>query len=81
MRLLNVHTLRPSEFYGESLPEYAILSHTWGDDEVNFQEVALEFPTPSKAGYIKLKGCAEQAKKDELDWIWMDTCCLHNVLR
>lgn len=76
MRLLNVHTLRPSEFYGESLPEYAILSHTWGDDEVNFQEVALEFPTPSKAGYIKLKGCAEQAKKDELDWIWMDTCCI-----
>ena len=25
-------------FYGEDIPPYAILSHTWGDDEVSFED-------------------------------------------
>lgn len=30
----------------------------------------------SKKGYQKIKLCAEQAKKDGIDYIWVDTCCI-----
>jgi hypothetical protein len=39
MRLLNSTTYQMKEFYGWSTPPYAILSHTWGDDEVSFQDM------------------------------------------
>lgn len=41
MRLLNVHTLQLEFFMGEvgnGIPEYAILSHTWGAEEVSYGE-------------------------------------------
>ncbi|KAF2026111.1 hypothetical protein EK21DRAFT_116115 [Setomelanomma holmii] len=41
MRLLNSKTLEFKIFNDEKLPRYAILSHTWGDEEVNFQEMRL----------------------------------------
>ncbi|KAH7141337.1 hypothetical protein B0J13DRAFT_585727 [Dactylonectria estremocensis] len=33
MRLINVQTLKFEEFFDNAVPEYAILSHTWGDAE------------------------------------------------
>ncbi|RDW66841.1 hypothetical protein BP5796_09590 [Coleophoma crateriformis] len=39
MRLLHVETLQFGVYLGEDIPPYAILSHTWGDQEVSFQEV------------------------------------------
>lgn len=36
MRLINTDTLEFEEFEGEDIPKYAILSHTWGSDEVSF---------------------------------------------
>lgn len=38
MRLINTTSLRISEFYGDKIPPYAILSHTWGDDELTYQQ-------------------------------------------
>ncbi|KAF5363040.1 hypothetical protein D9758_012636 [Tetrapyrgos nigripes] len=38
MRLLNTKTLRLEEFFDE-IPPYAILSHTWEDEEVTFQDI------------------------------------------
>jgi hypothetical protein len=59
------------------IPPYAILSHTWGEDheEVNFKDLTIG-PRTDKAGYRKLKFCAEQAARDELRFIWVDTCCI-----
>jgi hypothetical protein len=56
---------------------YAILSHTWGDDdkEVNFKDLT-EGSGKTKAGYRKLRFCAEQAAGDGLQHIWVDTCCI-----
>lgn len=34
MRLINAHTLALEEFFGASIPKYAILSHTWGSEEI-----------------------------------------------
>jgi hypothetical protein len=38
MRLLNVETMKMEEFFDETVPPYAILSHRWGAEEVSFQE-------------------------------------------
>lgn len=38
MRLLHTEELRFEEFFDKNIPRYAILSHTWGPDEVSFQE-------------------------------------------
>jgi hypothetical protein len=42
MRLLNTSTLQMELFSGRKVPRYAILSHTWGDEEVMFEEVEME---------------------------------------
>lgn len=39
MRLINVKTGILEEFWGGEKPPYAILSHTWGPEEVTFSEV------------------------------------------
>ncbi|KAH8805061.1 heterokaryon incompatibility protein-domain-containing protein [Xylogone sp. PMI_703] len=39
MRLLNVFTGRLEEYFGSEIPEYAILSHTWGQEEVTFVDI------------------------------------------
>ncbi|KAF2116800.1 heterokaryon incompatibility protein-domain-containing protein [Lophiotrema nucula] len=38
MRLINTRTHRLEEFIGQNIPPYAILSHTWEDDEVSYQQ-------------------------------------------
>ncbi|PMD33596.1 HET-domain-containing protein [Hyaloscypha variabilis F] len=61
----------------DDIPPYAILSHTWGDDD---QEVAYEDLSKgvgrSKAGYRKIRFCGEQAALDGLQYFWVDTCCI-----
>ncbi|KAK4041827.1 vegetative incompatibility protein HET-E-1 [Parachaetomium inaequale] len=39
MRLLNVSTLEVEEFHGTDIPQYAILSHRWGDEELTLHEM------------------------------------------
>ncbi|KAH9203588.1 heterokaryon incompatibility protein-domain-containing protein [Leptodontidium sp. 2 PMI_412] len=60
-----------------NLPAYAILSHTWGEDdqEVTFQDLTVR-SGKSKAGYQKIQFCGEQADRDGLRYFWVDTCCI-----
>ncbi|KAF9692825.1 hypothetical protein EKO04_009224 [Ascochyta lentis] len=39
MRLIDVRTIELRLFNDNEIPEYAILSHTWGADEVTYQEL------------------------------------------
>lgn len=57
-------------------PAYAILSHTWGanDDEVTFNDIEKR-TGKNEIGYAKLWFCANQAKRVELDYCWVDSCC------
>lgn len=61
----------------DHIPPYAILSHTWGPDteEVSFRDV-MDGTGRSKPGYEKIKFCGEQAKRDGLQYFWVDTCCI-----
>jgi hypothetical protein len=58
-------------------PPYAILSHTWGEDdeEVTFQDLT-QGVGKSKAGYGKIRFCGKQAARDGLQYVWIDTCCI-----
>ncbi|KAK1752902.1 heterokaryon incompatibility protein-domain-containing protein [Echria macrotheca] len=79
MRLLDAKTLRLREFFGSDIPPYAILSHTWGsvEDEVSFQDISnLTHEVRQKPGFQKIAYTAQQAQRDDLDWVWVDTCCI-----
>ncbi|KAK4233552.1 heterokaryon incompatibility protein-domain-containing protein [Achaetomium macrosporum] len=77
MRLLNATTLKLEEFVNhEQAPPYAILSHTWGDEEVTFQEIADLETARKKAGFSKIEQCCRQAVHDGWDWVWVDSCCI-----
>ncbi|KAF1958443.1 HET-domain-containing protein [Byssothecium circinans] len=76
MRLIKCSTLRLEEFFGSNIPPYAILSHTWGDEEVSFADLLLSQPTTTRSGYQKILFTCQQAIKDGLDYAWIDTCCI-----
>ncbi|KAI4273292.1 MAG: hypothetical protein LQ337_004739 [Flavoplaca oasis] len=42
MRLLHVSTFELEDFVDEKCPRYVILSHTWGKEEITYQEILLE---------------------------------------
>jgi hypothetical protein len=65
----------------EDIPPYAILSHTWGEQEVVFDDLkdldnAVDVDAQRKEGYRKIRFCAQQAKRDGLGYFWVDTCCI-----
>ena len=61
----------------DSIPAYAILSHTWGndEDEVTFRDME-DGSGLGKKGYEKIKFCGEQAARDGLQYFWVDTCAI-----
>jgi hypothetical protein len=82
MRLLEFDSndqLRSKDFT-ENIPPYAILSHTWGADdaEVTFDDLKNRSGT-NKASYAKIQFCGEQARKDSLQYFWVDTCCINKT--
>ncbi|KAH7012600.1 uncharacterized protein B0I36DRAFT_378335 [Microdochium trichocladiopsis] len=61
----------------DDIPPYAILSHTWGADEVIYADVKTSSNVwQQKAGYEKIKFCADQAKRHGLQHFWVDSCCI-----
>ena len=77
MRLINAKTLKLEQFVdARSAPEYAILSHTWGTDEVLFHDMAqLDSVARRKDGWRKIELTCAQALKDGWGYAWVDTCC------
>jgi hypothetical protein len=65
----------------DQIPPYAILSHTWEGQEVAYKDLRnykdiQEVNANLKGGYRKIFFCAAQAKRDNLDYFWVDTCCI-----
>jgi len=74
MRLLHTTKLEIQTFLG-AVPPYAILSHTWGEGEVTFQDFTSEERTKRK-GWPKVDHCCRLAARDGWSWVWIDTCCI-----
>jgi hypothetical protein len=66
-----------ADLVGEDhVPPYAILSHTWEEgQEVTFEDWTKQLGT-NKKGYQKILFCAQQARRDGLEYFWVDTCCI-----
>ncbi|KAJ4130162.1 hypothetical protein NW768_007144 [Fusarium equiseti] len=80
IRLLNTQTIQLESFNGneDNIPLYAILSHTWGNDEITFQDVTQQ-PLEElrrREAFYKVQECCTQARKNGYDYVWVDTCCI-----
>ncbi|KAF5846014.1 hypothetical protein GGP41_008478 [Bipolaris sorokiniana] len=69
---LSIHS-----FDDGDIPPYAILSHTWGadGDEVTFADLKTG-GGKTKPGYEKILFCGKRARRDNLQYFWIDTCCI-----
>lgn len=82
MWLLQVHDLRFLEVPShEPFPDYAILSHVWlkpNSEEITFQDLLSQNQNDcgTKKGWQNLIQFVQRAKSDELEYIWIDTCCM-----
>jgi hypothetical protein len=85
MRLIDATLLELCSFMDESqIPPYAILSHTWGVDEVTLEqfnhvltrEDSGSAPVKLSHGFWKITKACQQALIDGLAYVWVDTCCI-----
>lgn len=85
MRLIDVATFKLVEYHDESkLPPYAILSHTWGDSEVTFEQFQkfqnsnflIRHRMKKGSGHRKIAKACQQASRDGYQYLWVDTCCI-----
>jgi hypothetical protein len=69
---LSIHS-----FDDGDIPPYAIFSHTWGadGDEVTFADLQTD-GGKGKLGYKKILFCGRQARRNNLQYFWVDTCCI-----
>ena len=78
MWLINTRTMKLEEFSDVKPPPYAILSHTWENEEVSFQEMSggPSAAVKAKKGYAKIQQTCCIAISEMLDYAWIDTCCI-----
>lgn len=75
MRLIDTARLEFGEFFGSRIPDYAILSHRWNDNEVSFQDFN-ECKRQRSLSFSKIKNCCSYAREKGFKWVWIDTCCI-----
>ncbi|KAE8365217.1 HET-domain-containing protein [Aspergillus caelatus] len=75
MRLLSTHKIELVEFPPDRIPDYAILSHTWGEEEILFTDMQ-NHTGHTKSSWSKVQGACAQARADGFGYIWIDTCCI-----
>jgi hypothetical protein len=73
MSIINAKTIKVEEFNESAVPRYGILSHTWEDSELLFQEIELT-GVESIKGYAKVERNCQLAASKGLNYVWVDTC-------
>ena len=71
-------------FCDDDFTGYAILSHRWIEQEVNYEEMNNLAKMDKgeldeirrRDGYRKILDSCKQAKRDKYEWLWIDTCCI-----
>ena len=85
MRLLKTGPYLPGkqqlqliQVWGEDIPPFAVLSHTWSrnpDDEVLFADIK-NGTAATKPAYGKVQDAIKVAMLDGYGYLWIDTCCI-----
>lgn len=73
---MNTSTLDLEHVVHEREKRYAILSHTWGDEEASFQDMKTGEATLKK-GWAKVDGACRKAREGKYEYIWIDTVCIN----
>jgi len=80
MRLLHATKLTVESFptpENPVIPDYAILSHRWGNDEMSFQTMQKRTSEMEETeGFKKIKRCCQEAASVGFEYVWIDTCCI-----
>ncbi|KAK0745590.1 hypothetical protein B0T18DRAFT_367313 [Schizothecium vesticola] len=76
MRLINTATLKLEGPFMGPLPPYAILSHTWGDEELSLQQYTASEPHAQSKGFQKIQSASAQAARGGHQYLWVDTVCI-----
>jgi hypothetical protein len=74
MRLINCETYQLQEFFEGRIPPYAILSHTWEDEEVSYLDMADLEKAKRMKGFFKIEQTCKQALRMGFRYAWVDTC-------
>lgn len=76
MRLIDVKSSELVDFTTKRpIPEYAILSHTWDEDEVSLADFTSPIRSEQK-GWLKIYNTCQLAEQDGYGYVWIDTCCI-----
>lgn len=75
MNLIDTSTLQLHHVPEAQKTPYAILSRTWGDDEVIHEEFSNIEKAKSKLSYTKIVKTCQIAASRALRYVWIDTCC------
>ncbi|EIT83215.1 ankyrin 2,3/unc44 [Aspergillus oryzae 3.042] len=83
MRLLHTLTFETRTFPDGETPPYAILSHTWEEEEVTYADLQDLQGTHAteKKGFEKIRSSCYTANTNGFDYIWIDTCCIDKTSR
>ncbi|KAI0977093.1 heterokaryon incompatibility protein-domain-containing protein [Xylaria arbuscula] len=76
MWLIDTLTLKLVLHPSQPSNEYVILSHTWEDEEVTFQDFQNLDVARTKKGFSKIEETCRLACKFKMKWAWVDTCCI-----
>jgi hypothetical protein len=77
MWLIDTQTLVLREVVSPEDIHYAILSHTWEAEEVDFQEMRFQRDVAMKRkGFNKIAMTCRLAREREILYAWIDTCCI-----
>jgi hypothetical protein len=78
MKLINCRSLPLviEEFFGSATPRYAILSHTWEEQEVTYQQFVDVEARASRKGWSKVQKVCELASEEGHEYVWIDSCCI-----
>ncbi|KAK1852035.1 ankyrin repeat-containing protein [Colletotrichum chrysophilum] len=76
MRLIDTETMDIVERFGASIEPYVILSHTWEDEEVTFQDWDKPSIKNEMKGFQKIRQTCELGAADGYRYAWVDTCCI-----
>ncbi|KAH0431281.1 hypothetical protein CcaCcLH18_07158 [Colletotrichum camelliae] len=82
MIFLDTERIQPVHLPDDARPPYAVLSSTWGADEVRYSDLEddkISSRAMLKTGYKKLEEACRVASQHELRYVWVDTCCTNRA--
>lgn len=76
MYLLNTNTFQ-LHFFAYDAPPYAVVSHTWGLEEVTPEDIRDLQIARAKQGFSKVVAACRLAHDAGLQFLWFDACCVN----